>query len=220
MCQAIPSPTRRQRFARALLKLCGWTVETPAPAAPKYVLVVAPHTSNWDFPWGYLGKTVLGLHVHWVGKHTLFRWPFGRLSRWLGGIPVDRRAQHNAIEQLAMVFEQREHLVLAITPEGTRGYTKNWKSGFYYTALAAKVPLALAYIDYERKAMGIDTPFHPSGDLDADMQRIREFYADKAGRYPEKAGEIVILPPNSRAPAQTQPVACAVQQPAESEEMR
>lgn len=201
MNQAIPKPTRRQRLARVVLKLCGWAVETPAPAAPKYVLVVAPHTSNWDFPWGYLGKTVLGLHVHWVGKHTLFRWPFGRLARWLGGIPVDRRARHNAIEQLAAVFEQRQHLVLAITPEGTRAYTKSWKSGFYYTALAAKVPLALAYIDYSRKVMGIDTPFYPSGDLEADMQRIREFYADKAGRYPEKAGEIVILPASPRSQA-------------------
>lgn len=204
-----PALTLRQRIAQYLLKLCGWSVETTAPQVPKYVLVVAPHTSNWDFPYGYLGKMALGLHLHWVGKHTLFRWPFGRLARWLGGIPVDRRARHNAIQQLAAVFERRQRLVLAITPEGTRSYTKGWKSGFYYTALAAKVPLALAYINYSRKTMGIDTPFHPSGDIDADMQRIRAFYTNKVGRYPEKTGEIVILPTQPREAAGSEEVAPA-----------
>lgn len=190
----------RQGLARLVLRLCGWTVETPAPEAPKYVLVVAPHTSNWDFPWGYLGKVTLGLHLNWMGKHTLFRWPYGWFMRWLGGIPVDRRGRHNLSQQMAAVFARRERLVLAIMPEGTRSYTKGWKTGFYYIALAAQVPLALGYIDYRRKAMGISEPFYPSGNLEADLQRIREFYADKIGRYPEKTGEIAILPSSRPAP--------------------
>lgn len=196
-----PVPNLRQRVSRRLLTLCGWEVDPYVPEHEKYVLVVAPHTSNWDFPFGYLAKTVLGLHLSWVGKHTLFRWPYGWLMRWLGGISVDRRARHNVIQQLADVFARRERLVIAITPEGTRGYTPGWKSGFYYTALAAKVPLALAYIDYSRKRMGIAEAFVPSGDIDADMDRIRAFYADKHGRYPRNKGEIRILPPRDLSEA-------------------
>lgn len=197
-----PTLTLRQRIARRLLRLVGWDVDPYIPPPAKYVLIVAPHTSNWDFPYGYLGKMALGLQLHWVGKHTLFRWPYGWLMRWLGGIPVDRRSRNNVIQQLADVFARRERLVIAITPEGTRSYTPNWKSGFYYTALAAKVPLAMGYIDYRRKRMGISEPFLPSGDLEADMERIRAFYADKTGRYPEKTGEIRILPrPADQAPA-------------------
>lgn len=192
------NPTLRQRLARRLLRLYGWQVETAAPPDPKYVMIVAPHTSNVDFPYGYLGKMTLGLHLHWIGKHTLFRWPYGWLSRLLGGLPVDRRARHKASQQIAAVFDTREELIIAITPEGTRSRTAGWKSGFYYIALEAGVPLAMAYIDYRRKAMGISETFYPSGDIDADMQRIREFYADKTGRYPEKTSEVVLLPSSSQ----------------------
>jgi 1-acyl-sn-glycerol-3-phosphate acyltransferase len=196
-----PVPTLRQRIARRLLALRGWQVDDHVPEDPKYVLIVAPHTSNWDFPLGYLGKTTLGLHLHWVGKHTLFRWPIGWLSRRLGGIAVDRRSRNNVIQQLAAVFAKRERLVIAITPEGTRSYTPGWKSGFYYTALEAKVPIAMAYIDYSRKRMGIGELFRPCGDIHADMDRIRAFYSDKVGCHPENAGEIRILPPKAGSEA-------------------
>ncbi|RFA25829.1 hypothetical protein CAI21_17875 [Alkalilimnicola ehrlichii] len=179
-----------QRFARRVLALFGWQVETGQPALKKYILVVYPHTSNWDFPWGYLGKMALNLQLNWMGKDSLFRWPLGSLFRRLGGIPVNRGERHNFITQFAERFRQRQQLILAITPEGTRGHTECWKSGFYYMAKEAEVPVALAYIDYRRKRMGIGEPFMVSGDPQHDLTKIRHFYADKSGRYPNKAGTI------------------------------
>jgi 1-acyl-sn-glycerol-3-phosphate acyltransferase len=188
-----PRPSVSQRFATQVLALCGWKVETGSPAADKYILVVYPHTSNWDFPFGYLAKMSLGLKLHWVGKHSLFRWPFGPLARWLGGIPVNRRSRNNVIDQMAARFRTSDQLIIAITPEGTRSRTEAWKSGFYHIARGAGVPLALAYIDYGRKRMGISPPFELSGDVEADLAHIRAFYADKQGRYPDQAGEIRFL---------------------------
>lgn len=189
-----------QRIARWLLACFGWQVETPRPALRKYVLVVYPHTSNWDFVWGYLGQMVLRLKLNWMGKDTLFRWPFGTVARWLGGIPVNRRTRNNFIEQMAERFARSDDLVLAITPEGTRARTEGWKSGFYYIAKAADVPVVLGYIDYKRKRMGVSEPFLVTGDVEADMARIREFFADKYGRYPQNAGVIRLLPRSGSAP--------------------
>lgn len=192
------SLTLRQRFARYLLSLFGWKVETDAPDIAKYVLVVYPHTSNWDFPIGYLGKMSLALKLRWVGKHTLFHWPYGWLMRALGGISVDRRSRNNVSQQLAEVYCDHDEMIIAITPEGTRSYVPHWKSGFYYIAQAANVPIALAYIDYRRKRMGIGEPFMPSGDIEADFERIRAFFADKTACYPDKAGAVE-LPPKEKS---------------------
>jgi 1-acyl-sn-glycerol-3-phosphate acyltransferase len=184
----------RQRFARWLLGLLGWRVEATLPAVPKYVVIGAPHTSNWDFPYGVLAMWAIGFRYRWIGKHTLFRWPFGGLMRALGGIPVDRRARHNFIGQMREIFAREPELVLIITPEGTRRRTEHWKSGFYYIARAAQVPIALGFIDYRGKRIGVGPSFTPSGDIAADMAVIRAFYADKIGRYPAHQGEIRILP--------------------------
>ncbi len=192
-----------QRLARRLLALFGWRVETEAPAAAKYVMVVYPHTSNWDFPWGYLGKMTLGLKLHWMGKDSLFRWPLGWFFRWLGGIAVDRSRRNNFIEQFSERFRGDERLIIAITPEGTRGRTEYWKSGFYHLARAAQVPLTLAYIDYGNKRMGISEPLWLSGEVEADLERIRAFYADKAGRYPAAAAPIRFAPRDGEGGAAT-----------------
>lgn len=186
--------TLRMRLARFILGCFGWGVVGGIPDEPKYVLVVAPHTSNWDFPLGILGKAALGLRLRWMGKHTLFKPPFGFIMRGLGGIAVDRRARNNVIQQVAAVYAQNERLVVAITPEGTRSYTEGWKSGFYYIAREAGVPLALAYIDYGGKRIGVSDTFVPSGDLEADLDRIRAFFADKKARYPAKVSPIRPLP--------------------------
>jgi 1-acyl-sn-glycerol-3-phosphate acyltransferase len=164
------------------------------PDAPKYLVVFAPHTSNWDLPIGYTFGKAFKLKPNWIGKHVLFRPPFGRVFRWIGGIPVDRRSRNNAVEQVIQAFDQRERLVLAITPEGTRKKTSHWKTGFYYIALGARVPIQLAFLDYRRKLGGFGPLIVPSGDIEADLSVMREFFSGIAGKYPDQAGDIQVAP--------------------------
>jgi 1-acyl-sn-glycerol-3-phosphate acyltransferase len=173
-----------------VLKLFGWRAEGSLADCPKCVVVVAPHTSNWDFPVLMLIKVALRLKVRWMGKHTLFRPPFGWIMRWLGGLPIDRSARHNMVEQAVESFRTHDQLLLAIPPEGTRKRAPYWRSGFYHIALGAQVPIALAYADYRRKVGGIGHVFVPIGDVDADMAIIRDFYSGVVGKRPEQFGEI------------------------------
>lgn len=175
-------------LARLCLAAFGWRAVGVRPAEARYVLIAVPHTSNWDFPLMLLCGMALGVWPAWVGKDALFRPPFGWLMRFLGGIPIDRSASHNMVEQLAAEFGARSRLALAMPPEGTRSLAPHWKSGFYYVATLARVPIGLGYLDYAKKEGGIGTPLLPSGDLHADMERIRAFYAGKAGRHPELQG--------------------------------
>ena len=180
----------RARIAAAVLRLIGWRLAYAPPPGPKAVVVVYPHTSNWDFPIGVIGRAALDLPLRYVAKHTLFRWPFGMLFRGLGGIAVDRRVSTGLVEQLRARFDAHDTFYLAITPEGTRSRTEYWKSGFYQIARAARVPVGLRFIDYGGRRVGIDTWLELSGDADADMARIAAFYADKRGFHPEKAGPV------------------------------
>lgn len=173
-----------------LLGLFGWTVEVVPPPVRKCVAIFYPHTSNWDFVIGMFAKVVVGLPVHWAGKDTLFRWPLAGMFRWLGGIPVNRRERTGLTARLAEEFASRSRFCLAITPEGTRSRTDRWKSGFYHLALAAKVPLALAYIDYPRKRIGIGGYLELTGDESTDLDALRRFYAGKTGKHPELQGDI------------------------------
>jgi len=180
----------RYWLAKTLLRLFGWRVAGPAPDLPKYVLVVAPHTSNWDFLVMLALAATLRLKVTWMGKHTLFRPPFGRIMRRLGGLPINRSARHNAVEQAIESFRTSDRLELAILPEGTRKRAPYWKSGFYHIARGANVPIALGFADYQRKVGGIGRVFMPSGDIEADMAIIRDFYTGIVGKRPEQFGEI------------------------------
>lgn len=179
-----------RRLARLLLAGAGWRIEGEAPAVPRYVLIAAPHTSNWDLVLMLLCGMAYGVWPSWVGKDTLFRPPLGLLLRALGGIPVDRRSPQNMVEQLAALFRSRERLVLAVPPEGTRSSREKWRSGFYFIARGAGVPVCLGFLDYSRKRGGLGPLLVPSGDLRADMDVVRAFYADKKGRFPEKQGPI------------------------------
>lgn len=167
--------------ARAVLRCAGWRVVGERPAASRYVLIGAPHTSNWDFPLMLAVILSSCMDVHWMGKHTLFRPPLGRLMRWLGGIPIDRARPANRVQLVAELFDGYDDLVVLIAPEGTRSDVAEWKSGFYHIARAARVPILLGYIDAKRRECGFGPLFEPSGDIDGDMRRIREFYADKTG---------------------------------------
>lgn len=168
------------------LKLFGWRVEAALPDTRKFVMIAAPHTSNWDLPFMLATAYVLRVRVSWLGKHTLFRPPFGFLMRWLGGVPVDRREAHNLVARVVEVFDTSEALVLAVPPEGTRKKAAHWKSGFYHIAAGAHVPIALGFLDYGRKVSGVGAAITPSGDLRADMERIREFYKGVRGKFPDK----------------------------------
>jgi 1-acyl-sn-glycerol-3-phosphate acyltransferase len=177
-------------IARFLLRLFGWTLTQHDPGTRRYVLIVAPHTSNWDFVVGILAAWGLGLKARWIGKSSLFESPLGPIFRFWGGIPVDRSRPGDMSKQLASRFAAADHFVLGIAPEGTRSFSDHWKSGFWHIARAAEVPVVMAYIDYPRKLVGIGESFVPSDDLEADFSKIQAFYADKQGRYPEKESSI------------------------------
>lgn len=183
-------PRLAQRAARACLAAVGWRPLGERPTAPKFVLIAAPHTSNWDLVLMLLFAIHFDLSISWVGKHTLFRPPLGPLMRWLGGIPVDRRASHDVVKHLAEVFAAADRLVIAVPTEGTRSRTEHWKSGFYWIARGAGVPIVLGTLDYARKLGGFGPTVAPTGDVKADMDVIRAFYADKIGRHPEEFGPV------------------------------
>lgn len=173
-------------LARLFLRLAGWQVEGERPASKRYVMLGAPHTSNWDFIYMLAMARVLGIRVRWVGKHTLFRWPFGGLMRKLGGIPVNRASPGNFVNTVVSAFANEPEFELLIPPEGTRHFRPYWKSGFYRIAKAAGVPVVMAYVDYTRKAGGVGPSFMPSDDVTKDMDIIREFYANIRGAYPDQ----------------------------------
>ncbi len=179
-----------QKLAEIVLRLISWQVDVTLPEARKYVVIGAPHTTGWDLFYLMLLKLSTGIDLKWIGKDTLFKWPLGIFMRWLGGIPVKRRSKNNFVEQIAEQFRQREELIIAIAPEGSRGKTAHWRTGFYYIALGADVPIALGFIDYPSRVVGIGPSLLPSGDIQADFAKIKAFYGGKTGRYPEKQGAI------------------------------
>jgi 1-acyl-sn-glycerol-3-phosphate acyltransferase len=168
----------------AILKMTGWKVEGALPPnTPKCVMIAAPHTSNWDLPNTLMAAFALRLHIYWMGKESIFKPPFRHLMMWLGGIPVNRDRANNLVAASAQaIVDADQPLQLVVPPEGTRQKTRYWKTGFYYIALSAKVPIVLAYMDYKRKISGLGPLFHPSGDIEADMVKIKAFYAAFTGR--------------------------------------
>jgi 1-acyl-sn-glycerol-3-phosphate acyltransferase len=180
----------RRTWAGALLRAFGWrAVFAPLPG-PKGIVVLYPHTSNWDFIVGVLYKLSFRLKVQWVGKDSLFRWPLRRLFVGLGGIPVNRRERSGVVAALLAQFAQRDWMWLVVAPEGTRARTDHWKSGFYQLAVATGLPVALGFMDYATRTVGIDTYLTMSGDTAQDLARIRAFYAGKRGRRPQNEGII------------------------------
>ena len=181
-----------QVFSKFMLHSLGWQMVGVIPVFPKYVLIAAHHTSNWDFLYAMLYKYGSGLRFQWIGKASLFKPPFGWLFRRLGGIPVWRDKKSNFVAQISQVFTQSERLVITIAPEGTRHYRACWKTGFYYMALGAGVPIVLGFIDYSRKHIGLGPVLHPTGDIQADMTQIQEFYAGITGLHPANQSQVEI----------------------------
>ena len=168
----------------AFLKSTGWKVEGALPSnGQKSVLIAAPHTSNWDLPYTLMVAFSLRLNVYWMGKRQLFRFPFRGIMMWLGGIPVTRETSNIVVAaSIAAIQTANGPLQLIVPPEGTRNHNRYWKTGFYYIAVGAQVPIVMAYMDYERKISGLGPVFQPTGDLEADMLAIKAFYAPFKGK--------------------------------------
>mgnify|MGYP003949754361 CR=1 FL=1 len=186
-------PTVREPRARGwrafvgavVLRLCSWRVVGVLPNAKKYILIVAPHTTNMDFVIGLSAIWKLRLRVKLLLKHTLFAGPLGWWFRRIGGIPVNRQSKHNLVDQIATAFDQEEHFILALAPEGSRAHSKHWRSGFFHIALAAKVPVVCVGFDCFRRRVSIGDPVYPTGNAKVDMDSIRMvFEAWEIGPHP------------------------------------
>ncbi len=188
------APRRGNALSRAfitlLMRLFGWRIVGQAPDAPKAVFVGAPHTSNSDFFMTALTMLALGLDVRFVMKHTVFVGPVGWFLRWFGGIALDRDRTRDFVAQMVDEFDARDKLWLAIMPEGKRSVPKVWRSGFYYIALGAGVPMVMVIFDYERRRMRVGPTLWPTGDYAADLPIIQSHFAGYRGRKPERVMEL------------------------------
>jgi 1-acyl-sn-glycerol-3-phosphate acyltransferase len=184
---AVPSRGNRASRAagRAVLALLGWRFDGEVPNVPRVVLVVAPHTSNWDFLVGIAAMLALGLDARWIGKDTLFRPPLGPLLRWLGGTPVDRAAPEGVVEEAVRRLRASDRLFLTLSPEGTRRKVERWKTGFHRMARGADVPVWPVALDYSRKAVALLPLVTLTDDVEGDVRRIRALYSPAMARYPE-----------------------------------
>jgi len=195
---APPAATVRRRgltpmLGRLYLRLFGWRVEGSLPPVDKAVVIAAPHTSNWDLPHMLAVAWVLGVRPSWLGKREIFRFPFGGLMRWLGGLPVDRGVRANLVEQVAQRFAAADRLFLVVPPSGTRSRATHWKSGFFHIARTANVPIVCSFLDYRRKVGGIGPTIAASGVASADMALLRDFYGGVTGKYPALATPVRLV---------------------------
>ncbi len=176
--------TLLRAFSVGFLTMTGWKIEGQLPAGrEKCVFIAAPHTSNWDLPYTLMVAFALKLSIYWMGKEQIFKPPFRGLMMWLGGIPVNRSQSTNLVDaSIAAIRQADGPLQLVVPPEGTRSKTRYWKTGFYYIALGAGVPIVMAYMDYHKKISGLGPVFEPTGDIEADMASIKAFYAPFKGK--------------------------------------
>lgn len=174
-------------IAALILKIAGWKVSVTVPDFDKCIICVAPHTSNWDFILGKLTYAAVGRKAGFLMKSQWFFWPLGPIFRSIGGIPVERKNKTVSLTDVVVdKFEHSQHLHIAITPEGTRSRTSQWRTGFLHIALRAGVPIVLGAIDAAKRQISVDNVFRPTGDIEADMQAVKRFYAPFQGIYPEK----------------------------------
>ena len=173
-------------FCLGLLKILGWKLDGQLDNNKQCVLIVGPHTSNWDFIIGIIARGALGTKIHFLGKHQLFIPPWGWLFRAMGGSPVDRRKHNNLVDAVVQLFKQDPHYKLALAPEGTRSSVARWKSGFYHIALKANVDIVPIGLDFQRKAIVIATPLRPTGNIEVEMNQLMDFYRTIHGCHPKE----------------------------------
>lgn len=175
----------RRAFGILCMRITGWRIAGNMPNIPKFVMIVAPHTSNWDFLRGILAYLVLQLDTTWLAKHTAFVFPWGALARRFGGMPIDRARGHNVVRASVAEFARRPSMSLTITPEGTRSRVKEWKHGFYYIAKEANVPIVPVALNYRDRLVMIMPPFQPTGDIAVDLPKIKALYSKDFARHPD-----------------------------------
>ena len=173
----------------AIYRLAGWRVEGDMPPHRKLVIIAAPHTSNWDMPIMLAVAMYYRVSLKWMGKKSLFEGPFGWTMHITGGIPIDRSKSSNVVSQMIEKYNQAEDLHVAIPPEGTRAKVRYWKTGFYNIAHGADVPIALGFLDYDRKVGGIGGTLKTTGDYDADLEKIKQFYAQIGAKHETRTDE-------------------------------
>ncbi len=173
-------------LAKFIIWLIGWKIKMVIPPEKKYILIIAPHTSNWDFIIGKLASWSCGQKAKVLVKKEAFKFLLAPVIRMWGGVPIDRKNTVNIVDQVVQYFEQNDEFVLGITPEGTRKRNPDWKTGFYRIALKAKVPIYFGYIDFGTKKAGMHDCIFPTGDMEKDMIQIKAYYKDMKGHYPDQ----------------------------------
>lgn len=175
-------------IAKLYFGLIGWKARyNVPPGLRKYVMIAAPHTSNWDFPITMAALSLMRVKTNFLAKRELFKFPLGVIMRFFGGIPVDRSRNTGMVDTMIAELGKHDDLVLMIPVEGTRGYVKEWKSGFYRVAMGAGVPIVLGYLDYGRKEAGLAKAFYPTGDYEKDLRVIQDFYRGMKAKHPERS---------------------------------
>ena len=172
-------------FGRSTLRVLGWKWDGHRPDVKKCVLIAVPHTTNWDLMFMLLGSIAMEIPAVFMMKESVFWWPLGAFWRWCGGIPVNRRAASTVVEQMVQAFDESEAMYFVITPEGTRKAVRYWKLGFYQIACGAKAPILPAWIDYEHKRLGVGPLIPATGNIEADFEKLRDFYEEKVGVSPQ-----------------------------------
>jgi len=185
-----------KKLARGLLKITGWEMIGDAPAIDKAVLIIAPHTSNWDGLWVLAYKIAMGIEARFFAKHTLFWWPLGNILRHMGAIPANREKSGDLVQYAIESFNTHDRFLLGLAPEGTRKWMPYWRTGFYRIAMEVGVPIVLGFIDYQEKRIGIGATFVPSGILEQDLDLVRKFYAAFRPRHAKNMSPIE-FPPDS-----------------------
>lgn len=182
-------PVRGNAFSRAvgrtMMRLTGWRFEGTIPDEPKFLIIVAPHTSNWDFVVGLWAYFAISFRISFLGKHTIFVPPLGWFMRWLGGIPVERSVHRDRVAENVAAFNSREKLILVLAPEGTRKFVPEWKTGFYYIADGAHVPIVPVVFDFANHVVRLEPPFRTTGDRDADIGKLQDLYRGVKGKHPK-----------------------------------
>lgn len=173
------------KLCQWLMKLTGWQFEGKLPALASYIIIVGPHTSNWDFIVGVMARGALGQRIHFLGKHQLFIPPWGWLFRAIGGSPVDRRKHNNLVDAVSKLFAEDPEYKLALAPEGTRAEVTRWKTGFYHIAKQSQIPIVAIGFDFGRKKLVISHPKYPGDDMHHDMNELMAFYRTIQGKKPK-----------------------------------
>jgi len=181
-------------LATLIFRLTGWRTEGAVPQPSRFVLIAAPHTSNWDAFIMLTAAYIFRVKLAWFIKDAAFFFPLAPIIRFFGAVPIDRTTRRNVVEQAVARFQQSDRLILAVPPEATRKKSASWKTGFYHIARGAGVPIVLGYIDYRRKVAGLGPAFTPTGDIEADFRVFEKFYANVTPKFPEQRGLVAVDP--------------------------